>query len=158
MHAERRQNAAFNELPDRNAITTLECELEQDVARVRIDALPAGLFAGARRPGVQHIDEFGQGVRGIWPWRMIGRQQQTGCVGDELANGHRPTIIAVQFGDVFIDGSSSLNSPRSTPSATSVASNNFRTEATLNSVSGVTGRLSASSANPKLKNCIRPAT
>src|SRR4029079_7444278 len=32
------------------------------------------------------------------------RQQETGCVGHELANGYPTDIIAVQFGDVFVDG------------------------------------------------------
>src|SRR5439155_19552625 len=104
MHAERRQNTAFDKLSDRNAVATLKCELEQDVARVGIDALLAGLFAGARRPGVQHVDEFGYGVRGVWPRRVIRRQQEAGCVGHELANGYPTDIIAVQFGDVFVDG------------------------------------------------------
>ena len=104
MHAEGRQNTAFDKLSDRNAIATLKCQLEQDVARMSIDALLAGLFAGARRPGVQHVDEFGQGVRGVWPRRMIRRQQETGCVGRELADGYPTDIIAAQFGDVFVDG------------------------------------------------------
>src|SRR6185295_5323063 len=104
MHAEGRQNTVFDKLSDRNSIATLKCELEQDVARVRIDALLAGLFAGAGCPGVQHVDEFGQGVRGVWPRRMIRRQQETGCVGHELAYGYPADIIAVQFGDVFVDG------------------------------------------------------
>jgi hypothetical protein len=104
MHAEGRQNPAFEKLSDRNSIATLKCKLQQDVARVSIDALLAGLFAGARRPGVQQVDEFRQGVRGVWPRRMIRRQQETGCVGHELANGYPTDIIAVQFGDVFVDG------------------------------------------------------
>ena len=88
MHAERRQNAAFDELSDRNSVATLKCELEQDVARVTIDALLAGLFAGARRPGVQHVDEFGQGVRRL-ATADDPSAARTGCVGRELADGYR---------------------------------------------------------------------
>jgi hypothetical protein len=62
MHAERRQDAAFDKLCDRNAVATFEGKLEQDVTRMGIDALPAGRFAVRRRPGIQHLDEFGPGV------------------------------------------------------------------------------------------------
>ena len=82
MHAEGRQNTAFDKLSDRNSIATLKCELEQDVARVSIDALLAGFFAGARRPDVVATPTYDFGK-----WNDGGP--------DRFVQNNRPAVIDI---------------------------------------------------------------
>ena len=88
---------------------------------------------------------------------MVCRQQQTGRMDHEFADRDAAYIVAVDSPTYLATGSSSRSSPRSIPSATRVASNSLRTDPMLNSESVVIDRCAARSANPPLKNNVRPA-
>ncbi|MHC2314913.1 hypothetical protein ACVIHC_001959 [Bradyrhizobium diazoefficiens] len=66
-----------------------------------VDALLAGRLASLRSPGVEHLDELRARELLVRPGRVVGRQQQSRRVRDELADGDAADRVARELGQVF---------------------------------------------------------
>ena len=94
IHAEGFEDLLLGEVADGRAEAALQRELQQDVAGVRIDMLPAGLVRSIGFPGLERFDEAGQRVACRRPRRMVVRQQKPRRVGCELTHSDAADIAA----------------------------------------------------------------
>ena len=100
VHAEGFQDTVFDKLTDRSTVATFERELQQHIPRMCIDALLPRLLARLRRPCVEHIEKLLQRKRIVRPWRMIGRQQESGRMRCQLTDRHAFDVVAAQLRDI----------------------------------------------------------
>ena len=101
-HGERAQQPLLDQLVDRHAVSTLERELQKDIARVGIEMLLTGCRVCL--PGIERADKLRQRVAPVRPGRMVLRQQQTRRVRRELAERDAADIaVPVQLDDIFGD-------------------------------------------------------
>ena len=147
--AERRDHLVVKQSGNRSAEPAFQRQLQQNVARMRVDPLLSGLLAFAECPIIEGANELGQRVGLLDPRRVICRKQQPRRVRGKLPDGYTPDIAALlQFGTYLLTGSSKARSPRSKAWATTVASKILRIDARLNRESDVIGRFRATSAQP----------